>query len=95
MKWKNISLIDKKSANYILSNLTGDVHSGDFLTIMGPSGAGKSSFLSIITSKLSAYTGSFKVKGKVLNKNKILDNNQQSMLFIIIIYLNRIICSSR
>lgn len=65
MKWKNLSLIDKKSGNYILSNLTGEVHSGDFLTIMGPSGAGKSSFLSIITSKLSAYTGSFKIKGKV------------------------------
>ncbi len=65
-----------KSGNYLLSNLTGKVNSGDFLTIMGPSGAGKSSFLSIITSKLSAYTGSFKIKGKVLNLNKFLDNYQ-------------------
>lgn len=66
LEWKNLSLIDKKTDKAVLDRLSGKVSSGEFLTIMGPSGAGKSSLLSIITSKLSAYASSFKIKGKVI-----------------------------
>lgn len=65
MEWKNLSIIDKKTDKFILDHLSGQVSSGEFLTIMGPSGAGKSSFLSAITSKLSSYTSNFKIQGKV------------------------------
>lgn len=67
LEWNNISLVDKKTDNVVIDKLTGSVKSGEFLTVMGPSGAGKSSFLSIITSKLSAYSSNFKIRGKVIS----------------------------
>ena len=62
---------------------------------MGPSGAGKSSFLSIITSKLSSYSGNFKVKGRVTLVSKFLDNTQWRKVHWIIIHLDRILCAPR
>jgi len=65
LSWKNLNFIEKKQQKIILENLSGDVRSGDFLTIMGSSGAGKSTFLSLITKSFSAYGKNFILKGKV------------------------------
>jgi ABC-type multidrug transport system ATPase subunit len=52
LSWSNLSLFLQKEGKNILSQISGAVNSGEFLTIMGPSGAGKSSLLSILTSRL-------------------------------------------
>lgn len=65
MTWKNVTLVEKKKNKIILKNLSGNVRSGDFLTIMGSSGAGKSTFLSLITKTFSPFGKNFILKGKV------------------------------
>jgi ABC-type transport system involved in cytochrome bd biosynthesis fused ATPase/permease subunit len=75
LSWHNISLIDKATNVRILNNLSGNITSGQLLTIMGPSGAGKSSLLSILTSKLSSYASNFNIHGKVFDIN-IIDYSQ-------------------
>jgi ABC-type multidrug transport system ATPase subunit len=75
LSWHNISLIDKATNVRIMNNLSGNITSGQLLTIMGPSGAGKSSLLSILTSKLSSYASNFNIHGKVFDLN-IIDYSQ-------------------
>lgn len=66
LSWKNVHFIEKKKKKIILEDLSGEVRSGDFLTIMGSSGAGKSTFLSLITKSFSQFGRNFLLRGKVI-----------------------------
>ncbi len=94
LSWHSLSLIDKATNARILNNLSGNITSGQLLTIMGPSGAGKSSFLSILTSKLSSYASNFNIHGKVFGLN-IIDDSQRYQIHLITIYFNCVICAPR
>ncbi len=45
--------------SYVLRRITGEVQSGEFVSIMGPSGAGKSTLLAILGMLDSVWTGEF------------------------------------
>lgn len=53
IQWTKISMVIKKTKVSLLSDLNGQVSSGEMLCVMGQSGAGKSSFLSIMSSRYS------------------------------------------
>lgn len=73
IEWKHLSLIHNKTNKHILSNLSGSVNCGQFLTIMGQSGAGKSSFLSILTARMTQRTSGFTLEGQVLMNGRKYD----------------------
>jgi ABC-type lipoprotein export system ATPase subunit len=45
--------------SYVLRRISGDIHAGEFVSIMGPSGAGKSTLLAILGMLDSVWTGEF------------------------------------
>ena len=45
--------------SYVLRRITGEIQSGEFVSIMGPSGAGKSTLLAILGMLDSAWSGEF------------------------------------
>ena len=65
---KNISFA--YGAEEILSNVTFDVHQGDYLAFVGPNGAGKTTLMKIILGLLAPKTGSIKIFGEDIKKFK-------------------------
>ncbi|MEF3280853.1 MAG: ABC transporter ATP-binding protein [Elusimicrobiota bacterium] len=63
---KNLTKVYKQAnADIIIfENLSFEIYRGDFISIIGPSGSGKTTFLNIISTLDSKYTGTVKFKGK-------------------------------
>jgi len=49
-----------------LSNLSLDIHEGEFVTVVGPSGCGKSTLLNIIVGLLEVSSGEKRFRGEIL-----------------------------
>ncbi|AMB60080.1 ABC transporter ATP-binding protein [Microterricola viridarii] len=53
-----------------LSNLSLELHAGDFVTVIGSNGAGKSTLLNTISGKLGVDTGTISIDGRNVSKLK-------------------------
>jgi ABC-type lipoprotein export system ATPase subunit len=58
---------------FVLRQLTLDIRSGEFVTVMGPSGAGKSSLLAILGMLDSAWTGEYTLHEHAVHRLKPKD----------------------
>ena len=71
---KNIIEIKDISFSYsndeVLSDITLDVHKGDYIGIVGPNGAGKTTLIKIILGLLNPAKGSIKIFGEDIKKFK-------------------------
>jgi|WetSurMetagenome_2_1015567.scaffolds.fasta_scaffold11817_4 zinc transport system ATP-binding protein len=65
---KNISFA--YGAEEVLSNISIDIHQGDYLGFVGPNGAGKTTLLKIILGLLKPQKGSIKLFGQDIKKFK-------------------------
>jgi zinc transport system ATP-binding protein len=65
---KNISFA--YGAEEVLSNISIDVHQGDYLAFVGPNGAGKTTLMKIILGLLTPQSGSIKLFGRDINNFK-------------------------
>jgi len=52
----------------VLSDLTLDVHEGEFVSVVGPSGCGKSTLLSAVAGLLPGYQGSIRFRGEPIQR---------------------------
>lgn len=57
-----------KSNDYILQDISFEIHSGELCAIIGPSGAGKSTLLNTLLGLYEINSGYIKINGKVLDK---------------------------
>ena len=62
---------------FVLRQVTLDIASGEFVTVMGPSGAGKSTLLAILGMLDGAWTGEFRLLDQDVHK---LDNKRRVAL---------------
>ncbi len=71
---KNIIEIKDISFSYnndeVLSDITLDIHKGDYIGIVGPNGAGKTTLIKIILGLLNPAQGSIKIFGEDIKKFK-------------------------
>ncbi|NOY66717.1 MAG: ABC transporter ATP-binding protein [Gammaproteobacteria bacterium] len=79
IKLKNINRIFQVGDQQVhaLKNITLDINSGEYLSIMGPSGSGKSTLLNIIGMLDQPDSGSYHLQGKEVTH---LTDNTQSMI---------------
>ena len=74
---KNIDLeyIDGRTKRTIFSNVSFDIHSGEFVSLLGPSGSGKSSLLYIVSLLKTPTAGEIYLDDVMIsgakNKNEI------------------------
>lgn len=64
---KNIGMTYKSSTNTdvtALTNVTMDIHKGEFISLLGPSGCGKTTLLRIIADLLTPTVGEISVGGE-------------------------------
>ncbi len=78
---KNIDLeyIDGRTKRTIFSNVSFDIHSGEFVSLLGPSGSGKSSLLYIVSLLKTPTAGEIYLDDVLIsgakNKNEIRYEN--------------------
>lgn len=78
---KNIDLeyIDGRTKRTIFSNVSFDIHSGEFVSLLGPSGSGKSSLLYIVSLLKTPTAGEIYLDDVMIsgakNKNEIRYEN--------------------
>lgn len=72
---KNINLeyIDGRSKRTIFSDVSFDVHSGEFVSLLGPSGSGKSSLLYIVSLLKTPTSGDIYLDDMLISKMKNKD----------------------
>jgi putative ABC transport system ATP-binding protein len=56
------------SRTYVLRNITLDIASGDFVSIMGPSGAGKSTLLNVLGMLDGGWSGAYDLAGQSVHQ---------------------------
>jgi putative ABC transport system ATP-binding protein len=65
---------------YVLRRISGDIQSGEFVSVMGPSGAGKSTLLAILGMLDSVWSGEFFFLGHpvhaMAHKNRVALNKE-------------------
>ncbi|MCW2279474.1 ABC transporter ATP-binding protein [Heliophilum fasciatum] len=88
LSWQHLSLHAAFTTRPLLTNLTGEVRSGEILAVMGPSGSGKSTLLTLLNRMRSATSGSIVMQGKPLSsypipqlRRQIAYLPQQAVLF--------------
>ncbi len=59
-----------REGNELLANLKLKLNKGDFVGLVGPSGSGKSTLINIITSLISATSGTLKIDGQELREEQ-------------------------
>ena len=81
LRVKNIDLeyIDGRTKRTIFSNVSFDIHSGEFVSLLGPSGSGKSSLLYIVSLLKTPTAGEIYLDDVMIseakNKNEIRYEN--------------------
>ncbi|MGX6996303.1 ABC transporter ATP-binding protein [Periweissella fabalis] len=78
IEFKNVGL--SFDNNQILKNISFEIATGQFYTLLGPSGSGKSTILNLISGQLSADAGEILFDGKVIN-NIPAENRRVNTVF--------------
>ncbi|HIF9065502.1 TPA: ABC transporter ATP-binding protein [Photobacterium damselae] len=76
---KNLNKIYKGGVN-ALKNMSLEVKKGDFFALLGPNGAGKSTTIGIISSLVNKTSGSVRIFGFDLDKQKVEAKNQLGLV---------------